>query len=179
MEQACSKQRGIDPEQKSVMALVSINPRIVDLDPLRLVGIHRSMSLASDETPTLWKSFIPALNTLIGRVGDHLISLQEYPEDFFRFFQPDRRFEKWALAEIAEGASLPEKMETITIGGRYAVFTFQGTSVEFGAAVQQILMHWLPESGYELDNRPHFEWLGDRYKRNDPRSEEEIWIPIR
>lgn len=33
MERACSKQRSIDREQKSVMALVSTDPRIVDLDP--------------------------------------------------------------------------------------------------------------------------------------------------
>jgi AraC family transcriptional regulator len=32
---------------------------------------------------------------------------------------------------------------------------------------------------YELDDRPHFEILGDKYKNNDPNSEEEIWIPIK
>jgi predicted transcriptional regulator YdeE len=31
----------------------------------------------------------------------------------------------------------------------------------------------------KIDNRPHFEVLGDKYKNNDPSSEEEIWIPIR
>jgi len=30
-----------------------------------------------------------------------------------------------------------------------------------------------------LDDRPHFEVLGDKYKNADPDSEEEIWIPIR
>ncbi|WP_339791455.1 GyrI-like domain-containing protein [uncultured Imperialibacter sp.] len=38
---------------------------------------------------------------------------------------------------------------------------------------------WLPASAYDLDDRPHFEVLGDNYKNNDPTSEEEIWIPIR
>jgi AraC family transcriptional regulator len=42
-----------------------------------------------------------------------------------------------------------------------------------------IFTRWLPASGYQLDNRPHFEILGDKYKNNDPESEEEIWIPVR
>jgi AraC family transcriptional regulator len=31
---------------------------------------------------------------------------------------------------------------------------------------------------FEVDDRPHFEILGIRYRNNDPNSEEEIWIPI-
>lgn len=41
------------------------------------------------------------------------------------------------------------------------------------------LKTWLPASDYNLDNRPHFEVLGEKYKNNDPTSEEEIWIPIK
>ncbi len=40
-------------------------------------------------------------------------------------------------------------------------------------------MSCLPNSEYELENRPHFEVLGEKYKNNDPNSEEEIWIPIK
>lgn len=32
---------------------------------------------------------------------------------------------------------------------------------------------------YEIDFRPHFEILGEKYKNNDPGSEEEVWIPVR
>ncbi|MDP5096829.1 MAG: GyrI-like domain-containing protein [Flavobacterium sp.] len=37
----------------------------------------------------------------------------------------------------------------------------------------------MPNSEYQLDNRPHFEILGAKYKNNAPDSEEEIWIPIK
>jgi AraC family transcriptional regulator len=37
----------------------------------------------------------------------------------------------------------------------------------------------LPNSNYHLDDRPHFEILGEKYKNADPGSEEEIWIPIK
>ena len=50
---------------------------------------------------------------------------------------------------------------------------------EFSKTMQHIFTRWLPESNYRLDNRPHFEVLGERYKNNDPNSEEEVWIPIK
>jgi AraC family transcriptional regulator len=37
----------------------------------------------------------------------------------------------------------------------------------------------VPASNYDLDDRPHFEILGDKYKNGDPNSEEDIWIPIK
>jgi AraC family transcriptional regulator len=37
----------------------------------------------------------------------------------------------------------------------------------------------LPKSEYELDYRPHFEILGEKYKNNDQLSEEDIFIPIK
>jgi hypothetical protein len=30
-----------------------------------------------------------------------------------------------------------------------------------------------------LDDRPHFEVLGSKYRNNDPESEEETWIPTK
>jgi AraC family transcriptional regulator len=62
--------------------------------------------------------------------------------------------------------------------GLYAVFDYKGSSND-----QSIFLYifgsWLPNSGYNLDDRPHFEVLGNKYKNNDPTSEEEIWIPIK
>ena len=42
-----------------------------------------------------------------------------------------------------------------------------------------ILTKWLPHSNYNLDDRPHFNVLGDKYKNNDPDSEEDVYIPIK
>jgi AraC family transcriptional regulator len=35
------------------------------------------------------------------------------------------------------------------------------------------------DSAYDLDNRPHFEILGEKYKNESPDSEEELWIPVK
>ncbi len=41
-------------------------------------------------------------------------------------------------------------------------------------------MYSVPASEYEMDNRAHFEILGEKFKGSfNPESEEGVWIPIR
>ena len=63
-------------------------------------------------------------------------------------------------------------------GGLYAVFDYKGSS-DASYIYQYIYGIWIPNSEYVLDARPHFEVLGEKYKNNDPTSEEEIWIPVK
>jgi AraC family transcriptional regulator len=71
-------------------------------------------------------------------------------------------------------------MEPFTLkGGLYAVFLYKGAASAGSATFQYILGTWIPGSEYDLDDRPHFEILGEKYKNEDPSSEEELWIPIR
>jgi AraC family transcriptional regulator len=71
-------------------------------------------------------------------------------------------------------------METYTLpAGLYAIFLYKGTSTDIASFYQNIFTGWLPNSEYALDDRAHFEVLGENYKNNDPTSEEEIWIPIK
>src|SRR5690606_23835391 len=110
-----------------------------------------------------------------------LYSLQVFPESFsFQQIHPHAEFEKWALAEVQEATEIPEGMEQFALpGGLYAVFQHKGGPATAPQTFGYIFGEWLPKSGYELDNRPHFEVLGAKYKNNDPESEEEIWIPVK
>lgn len=161
------------------MPLLNETPRIEQLTDLRLIGMHQTMSLADNRTVSLWQTFRPRLNELSARISTDLYSLQQYPIDYFQSFDPTRPFEKWAASAVSSDDSIPAEMDALVLNGAYAVFDFQGMPAEFGSAIQYILIKWLPGSNYELDDRPHFERLGDRYKHNDPKSEEEIWIPVR
>ena len=70
-------------------------------------------------------------------------------------------------------------METFDlVEGLYAIFDYKGLNNN-PLIFNYIFEEWLPHSIYELDDRPHFEVLGENYKNNDPNSEEEIWIPIK
>jgi len=95
-------------------------------------------------------------------------------------FNVDSVFEKWATIEVADFNQVPDEMEKIVLqSGLYAVFIHIGAASTGKKTFQYIYETWLPGSDYQLDNRPHFEILGEKYKNNEPDSEEEVWIPIR
>ena len=155
-----------------------MNPRIEQLKEKKLVGYHLSMSLIENKTGQLWGRFGPKIKELKNRVGQDKISMQIYDPSYYQNFNPNRSFEKWATVEVTDFKNIPVGMESFTLeGGLYAVFDYKGSSAD-DAIYQYIFWKWLPNSVYQIADRPHFEVLGAQYKNNDPDSEEEIWIPI-
>lgn len=153
-------------------------PRIVDLQDKKLVGLHLTMSLQQNRTGELWGTFMPRRLEIEKPVSQNFYSVQRYPVNYYQQFSPQNEFEKWATLEVSNFDSVPEGMDTLWIpGGQYAVFDYKGLSSD-PAIFQYIFTEWLPQSAYRLDDRPHFEVLGHKYKNNDPHSEEEIWIPV-
>jgi AraC family transcriptional regulator len=154
-----------------------MQPLILTIEPKKLLGICLEMSLAENRTIELWRSFMPRLKEIETRVGADLFSLQVYDKNYFQQFNPGRVFEKWALVEVKNFSMIPDVMEPFELqGGLYAVFQHKGMGTEI---FQQIFSEWLPKSGYSLDDRPHFEILGEKYIQGSPDSEEEIWIPVK
>jgi AraC family transcriptional regulator len=156
-----------------------MQPRITYLEEKKLVGKKLKMSFANNSTGELWGSFMPRRKEINNQVSTALFSLQVYDKAQFENFDPAREFEKWALTEVTDFGNVPHGLEKFALaGGQYAVFIHKGSSTD-DRTFQYIYGHWLPNSDYLLDDRPHFEILGDKYKNNDLNSEEEIWIPIR
>lgn len=154
-----------------------MSPRIEIIPGKKLVGKHLKMSFADNKTVELWRNFMPRRKEIRNNLGDDLISMQVYPESFS--FNPNTEFEKWAVVEVSDFGTIPADMETFHLpGGLYAVFLHKGSSTD-NSTFRYIFVTWLPASDYILDNRPHFEVLGEKYKNQDPESEEEIWIPIK
>jgi len=156
-----------------------MKPRIETLTEKKLIGKLMSMTFSNNKTFELWQSFMPRRKEIQNNVSTLLYSMQIYEPSFFDHFSPDKEFVKWAAIEVADFDTIPDEMETFTLtGGLYAVFPYKGASSAAAQTFQYILGTWLPNSEYVLDNRPHFEILGEKYKNEDPNSEEEIWIPI-
>ncbi|MEI6947183.1 GyrI-like domain-containing protein [Paraflavisolibacter sp. H34] len=159
---------------------MNVLPRLEQLSPKKLVGKRARMSFAANTTVDLWKSFMPRRKEVANAAGPELYSVEVYPPHFFSPFDPAAAFEKWAGVAVAEGAAVPEGMEALDLpAGLYAVFVYQGTDAAAADFYRYIFTGWLPSSGYELDDRPHFALMGAKYKRESPDSEEEIWIPVR
>lgn len=154
--------------------------RIALLNERKLIGKRMITCFAGDKAPELWKSFMPRRKEIQNNIGDDLYSIKNYPPLFFDKFDPNAEFEKWAVIEVSDFNTVPNEMEIFILPhGLYAVFLYRGSSSESAQTFQYILGTWLPQSDYTLDNRPHFEILGKKYKNVHPDSEEEIWIPIK
>ena len=156
-----------------------MKPRIEILNEKKLVGERLAMSFANYNIAALWSSFMPRRKEITNTLTNNLISLAVYKPTHFADFKPTNEFEKWATVEVPNFDNVPTEMETFVLqGGLYAVFDYKGLNTD-SAIFQYILGTWLPNSVYALDDRPHFEVLGEKYKNGDPESEEEIWIPIK
>lgn len=157
-----------------------MKPRIETLAEKKLVGNRTKMSLSSNRTFELWRSFMPRLKEIRNSLGTDLYSVEVYSPIFWEKFSADIEFEKWAAIEVTDFNATPDQMERLTVpDGLYAVFVLRGPASIATKTYEYIFRSWLPSSDFTLDNRPHFALMGEKYKQNDQDSEEEIWIPIK
>ena len=158
----------------------NLTPKITTLLPKKVIGKRHKMTFANNRTFELFRSFMPERKAINNPVTNDIFCIQLY-KDFHGFddLQPNMEFEKWAAIEVSDFSNIPDGMEAYTIeGGLYAVFHYVGSSTDI-RIFEYIFKTWLPGSGYELDEREHFEILGEKYKNNDLASEEEIWVPVK
>ena len=155
-----------------------MQPRIETLIEKKLIGKRMAMSLSNNKTGELWQSFMLRRREISNNLTSEMFSMHVYDQPV-TFGNLNQEFEKWAAVEVSDFSAIPDGMETFTLkDGLYAVFHYKGSSTDT-KIFQFIFGTWLPNSDYLLDNRPHFEILGDKYKNADPNSEEDIWIPIK
>lgn len=157
-----------------------MTPRIETVGERKVVGLRLTMSLSMNRTRELWQNFLQRRNEIKNQVGTELYSIQLYDDNYFRTFSPHTTFDKLAAVEVKDFTEVPYGMVDFTLpSGLYAVFLHKGAASTGPATFNYIFSTWLPNSEYHLDNRPHFEVLGEKYKNDDPSSEEEIWIPVK
>ncbi len=139
------------------------------------------MSYSDNKTFELWRSFMSCRKEITNNKTTDLFSMQIYDQNFdFNKFSLGVEFEKWAAMEVTDFNTIPDGMESYTLtGGLYAVFIHKGAASTASKTFNYIFGTWLPISEYTLDNRPHFEILGQKYIHDDPDSEEEVWIPVK
>ena len=157
-------------------------PEIKTIPEKIIIGLHEAMSLSDDKTMKLWRTFGPRKKEIVDASCLGSYSIQIYDERFMKGeFSPATLFDKWAGMEVKNTLEVPEGMEVLIIAaGTWAVFQYQGVTSEFYKMAQYIYQEWLPNSGYQLDNRPHFEYMAPDYLgAMHPEAREEVWIPIR
>ena len=155
-----------------------MNPTIKTFPTTKFIGKNLSFTYADYRAFELWSSFMPKRKEIQNAIGSELYNIQINPDNFD--FQPNTPFVKWAAVAVTSFDFVPDEMETLEIQeGLYAIFNYKGDQSNVAAFFNSIYTEWLPSSGYQLDSRPQFEILGEKYKNDSPESEEEIWIPIK
>lgn len=155
-----------------------MKPIIKTFPTTKFIGKNLSFTYADYHVFELWSNFMPRRKEIQNVIGSELYNIQINPKDFD--FQPNTPFVKWAAVEVTSFDFIPDEMKTLEIEeGLYAVFSYKGDQSNVASFFNSIYTEWLPGSGYQLDNRPQFEILGEKYKNDSPESEEEIWIPIK
>jgi AraC family transcriptional regulator len=157
-----------------------MEPRIEILPEKKFIGKKIRMSFSNNKTYELWKGFMPSRKLITNNIGEELYSIEVYGPHYFNNFDPGREFEKWAAMEVTSHCLVPEGLETFsTFGGLYAVFLHRGAASDGPKTYKYIFETWLPDSGYLIDDRPHFAVMGEKYQNDSPESEEELWIPVK
>ncbi|HEU4495849.1 MAG TPA: GyrI-like domain-containing protein [Flavobacterium sp.] len=157
-----------------------MDPRLETAKEKKLVVISRKMSVAENLTFLLWNSFMKRKSEILNAVSPELYSIQTYEKGYFENFNPRNTFTKMAGIEVSSFEMIPDGMEAYVLeGGKYAVFQYKGHPKDGGTFFQHIFQKWLPSSGYVIDDRAHFEVLGEKYNNSSSGSEEEIWIPVK
>ncbi len=159
-----------------------MTPVIKILPSKKLIGMRIKTSLSDYQVPQLWQQFMPRVKEIKDKISTEKYSIQIYSEQFsYSDFNPEIVFTYWAATEVADLVLVPEGMETLELrGGKYAVFTHKGPMSTFQDTMNYIHQRWFPKSQYQLDHRPHFEILDERYLGpQNPESEEEVWVPVK
>lgn len=157
-------------------------PILLEFPTKKLVGISISGKISFDDTKAMWQKFMSQRELIENRVAGKLYSMQCYPDGFkMDDFTEDTHFERRAAVEVSAFGAKPDDFKNFELaGGLYAKFIHKGPVREFVESSNYIFKTWLPQSQYTVDDRAHFEVLGDKYLGPEhPDSEEEIYIPVR
>jgi AraC family transcriptional regulator len=144
-----------------------------------LVGVKVTTSLATDRPESYWRPFKMRLSEIDNALTEQFFSvsimdMRSGP------FTPTTEFEKWAAVEVSNITSVPVGMEVLEIpSGKYAVFVYKGLAKDFPDTARFIYGQWIPNSGHEIDNRPHFMVMGKDYRPDDPNATELVYVPIK
>ena len=154
-----------------------MNPKIIESSEIKILGLSTTIKLHEQhKIVALWKQFMPIKYELEIFVSEEFIAMQVF--SLQKNGEPEEDFEIWACAEVEDFNTMPQNLKSFTIpSGKYAMFKHKG--MDASLTYQNIMTKWLPTSGYEIDNRAHFQVMGEKYKNGSPDSEEDFYVPVR
>ena len=157
-----------------------MEPEVIDFQGKTLLCMRRRFVASSQDPASLWGKFRRSLAEMGAHQSGPFFNITCYDPGFeMRNFGPNTAFDRLAAVEVSTGSVAVPHMEIFQIPpGKYARFIHEGPAATFPESLRHFYGAWLPHSGYQLADRPHFEILGPEYRPDDPQAREEVWIPV-
>lgn len=164
---------------------MTVHPKIVEMPEVRVAGIRGQTTLRDNVLRELWEKFNAISHTIPGvKPYGRGFGICEACQEGNTMYtvNNDMLFSEVVGLEVENFDSLPEPFVAKRLpGGRYAVFTHNGSLQHLEQTYQYIWGTWFFSTREELDDdREDFELYDERFMDyNDPRSQIDIYIPIR
>jgi len=146
-----------------------MQPLIVYKDELRLLGIvnhiNRAESIKHGLKLKAQAKFLSMVDKIENRITpDIFYAVYDYPAENLLKADGDINFNYYCCAEVSEYATIPDGMvKKIVPASKYAVFNYciatdTLNDEQIGMPVYRYIDGvWLPNSGFEMSDNPHFE----------------------
>lgn len=153
----------------------TVNPiRFEEQKPLLIAGLGVRYD-CDDKAgiPGQWREFGPWLGRVPGQAGAAAYGVCSN-------FDDEGNFDYLCGVEVKDFNGLPEELARLRIAPqRYAVFAHREHVSSIGGTWNAVWNQWLPESGFDAVDGPHFEKYDDRFNPMTGLGGFEIWIPVR
>lgn len=148
-------------------------PRFETLGPLLLAGKAERYSCDSSAgIPAQWQRFMPHFGRVPEQLGNVGYGVNYNGDD-------DGNFDYLCGVEVRDFSRLPAELERLRVAPqRYAVFRHHGHVSTIRRTHNTIWSVWLPQSGHELADAPHFERYGEEFDGSTGEGGVEIWLPL-
>lgn len=154
-----------------------MEPKIVEMEALTLVGMSCFGNNANREFSRMWELFLPRMETLPNLLQTgRSFGVEFYPSEY----SSSGMWFYMAAHEVSELSEIPLDMVAKVIpASTYAVFTHTGPIERLPETYQHGYRSWLPASPYEPAAWFDLELYDDRFKPEVPDSEIDVCIPVK
>jgi len=154
-----------------------MEPKIINLEAMTVVGIEYIGNNEHREISELWHRFINRAQEIQHQTHTD-IALGVFGE-----MSEDGAFSYLAGYQVEQIEEIPPGMTDKHLpAAQYAVFTHHGplfdTAYDLNATYQYIFNDWLPHSGYQRAKSSAFERYDERFALGQEHSEMDIYIPL-
>jgi len=149
-------------------------PRFETSKALLVAGIGERYSCESSAAiPSQWQRFLPRFGHVPDQIGNVAYGVA-YNADC------EGNFDYIAGAEVRDFSRTPPELARVRVPAqRYAVFAHRDHISNIRNTMAAIWSDWLPSSGHELADAPHFERYGPEFDGSTGHGGLEVWIPIK